>query len=644
MLITIRKKISGWLAWVVVIIIAVPFALFGVNAYFEGANQINVASVGGENISFQSFQQTSERRRQFFRRQFGDSFDTSMFDTPEARRGIVEELVVNQVTRDYIIDNDLTLNDDALQQRIVQNASFQEEGRFNQDTYRRVLSASGFTTEGYEQQERATGATEQLRTGIVDSSFVNEVEVNHILSLNLQKREADYFVIEAKPLEADLDISDDEIKQQYQDNPDDYQQQARVKLDYVELKVSDLAKDIEPTEEELAQAYENAKGRYTQPEIRQASHILLSVSKSASDDKRAEILAKADSIFAEANNGVDFAVLAEAHSEDPGSSKKGGDLGIVAKGQMVQAFEEAVFAMAADEIRGPIETQFGYHIIKLTELTVERQKAFDEAVDEVRTTEKKRMADEAFVEVSETFRTLVFEQPDDLVEAAESLGIEIVTSTWVNESTGLAPFNNPTLRAAAFDSAVLEDNLNSDVIEVADGHLVALHKNTYETAHLKAYEDVKQKIMDQLRSEYASELAAEQGQTLIASLQNGGDFNDEQQVSIRTLPERKADISDAIDREISVSVFSAPAPDVSAQIDGVSLNNGDYGVYRLKQVTLGDPAQATEEERDQVVQQLNQRDGNQSYTLFRNTLRAGADVEIFSSTFEGDDIDSYSSY
>ncbi|MFT5260538.1 MAG: peptidyl-prolyl cis-trans isomerase D, partial [Gammaproteobacteria bacterium] len=105
MLITIRKKISGWLAWVVVIIIAVPFALFGVNAYFEGANQINVASVGGENISFQSFQQTSERRRQFFRRQFGDSFDTSMFDTPEARRGIVEELVVNQVTRDYIIDN-----------------------------------------------------------------------------------------------------------------------------------------------------------------------------------------------------------------------------------------------------------------------------------------------------------------------------------------------------------------------------------------------------------------------------------------------------------------------------------------------------------------------------------------------------------
>ncbi len=637
MLISIRKKISGWVAWLVVIIIAVPFALFGINAYFEGVNQVNVANVAGEKISLQSFLQASERRKQFFRSQFGAGFDTSTFDTPEARLSIVEELVINQAEQDFVVDNGLTLNNAALQQRIVQTASFQEDGQFNQDTYRRILSASGYSTEGYEQQQRIAGATQQLRSGLVDSSFINESEVDHILKLNLQQRDADYLIIESKPLEADIQISDDEISEEYQSNPDAYQQEARIKVDYLELNVEDMQKDVEPAEEELVQAYENAKGRYTQPETRQASHILLSVAKSASEEKRAGILAKAQSVFEQAKGGADFAVLAEEHSEDPGSSKKGGDLGIVAKGQMVASFEEAVFSMAADEIRGPIETQFGYHIIKLTELREERQKAFDEVIDQVRTAEQKRLADEQFVEIAETFRILVIEQPDDLIEASESLGLEIKTSDWITQRSGTALFTNANLRTAAFDVAVLEDNFNSEVVEMTDGKLVAMHKNEYEDAHLKALDEVKTQITDQLRKKRASDEAAEQGKALIADIQAGSELSEDQAALVKLLPARKDDASDSVERELGAPVFSAMAPtEGETQIDGLTLNNGDYAVFRLRSVTLGDPTTATEEQRNQVVQQLNQRDGNSSYTLFRSVLRANTDVEIFDFAFQDD--------
>lgn len=636
MLISIRKKISGWLAWVVVIIISIPFVLFGINAYFEGINQVNVANVGGEKISLQAFQHASERRRQLFRGQFGADSDTSMLDTPEARRNIVEELVINQVERAYISRHGLTLNDAALQRRIVQTPSFQEDGKFNQDVYRRVLSASGFTTEGYEQQERAAGAITQLRDGLVQTSFVNEVEVNHILSLNLQQRDVEYVVIDAKPLEADIEISDDDVLKEYEANPDAYQQVARVKLDYLELNVEDIEKEIEVSEEEIAQAYENAKGRYTQPETRKASHILFSVPQSVNDDKKAEILEKAQSVFDEALAGADFAELAETHSEDPGSRKKGGDLGIVALGQMVPPFEEAVFSMSKFEIRGPIETQFGYHIIKLTDLTQQRQQALEEVIDAVRLAEQKRQANTQFIEVSETFRTLVFEQPDGLVDTSEALGIPIKTSEWVTENAGAAPFNNAKLRTAAFESTVLEENLNSEVIEISDGILVAVHKQEYEKAHLKELSEVKQQIVDQLTIARANEAAKTQGEALISNLSAGGDFSEERQETFKVLPATKDEITDAIDREISEVVYSARSPkEGEMTTDGLQLGNGNYAVYRLKGTTLGDPTSATEQQRNQVVQQLNQRDGNNTYTLFRNFLRSSMDVEIFDSTFAG---------
>ncbi len=638
MLISIRNKITGWVAWLVVLIIAVPFALFGINAYFEGANEINVAEVNGEPITMQQFQQSAEQRRRFFRSRFGANFDTTMLDTPEARRNIVEELVTNETERAYLQDQGFTLSDAGLQQRILTNPSFQEDGQFSQQAYLRALSGSGYTAEGYEQSLRTAGAGDQLRSGIADSAFVNDSEIDQLLSLSLQQRDADYLLIEAQPLEADVVITDEAVRKEYDDNPEAYQQAERMKVDYLTLSVADIEKDIELDDDELRAVYEGSKGRFTQPETRRASHILFEVKGSASDDERAAIKATAEEVFKEAQGG-DFAALALEHSSDVGSSKNGGDLGIITKGQMVEPFEEAVYSMAQDEVRGPIETQFGYHIIKLTELGEERQKPFDEVKEDVRLAEVRRLAASQYTETVETFRTQVFEQSDDLIAAAETLGLEVQTSDWISQDDGALPFDTPAARRAAFDVAVVEDDLNSEVVEIGNDTVLAMHKNTYEEAKLKDFDEIKEQIKQQLVEAGASEMANEQGDTMIAKLEAGEALSETEAAKLQTLAQSRGEIADITQRQIAQSVYAAAAPSVDKPtVGGLALNNGDYAVYRLKSVTQGDAKSASEQQRESVVQQLRQRDGDIAYEMFRGALRGQADVQIFDDVLErGDD-------
>ncbi len=637
MLISIRNKATGWIAWVIVGIITVPFAFFGINSYFEGANQVNVATINGDDIPLQDFQREMNQRRRTFQQQFGDNFNPAMVDNPGFRSQVVESIISNRLIRQYTEENGLRISDDGLRKRIVSAPYFQEEGKFNPETYRRLLSSNGLTTEGFEQQERVNGATQQLSEGISGSAFTNNDEVDRLLALNLQERTADYVIVAAQPFLETIEVNDDEIQAEYNDNPNSYQQAARLKVDYIELTIDGLAAEIEIDEEELAQAYETSKAQYTRPEARKASHILLSISKSADEEKVAKIKAKAESILAEINDGGDFSKLAEEHSEDPGSRRNGGDLGLVTKGQMVPPFEEAVFSMQADEIRGPIKTSFGFHIIKLTELTPEGIKPLEDVRSEVEKAEKKRLAETQFFDRSETMRTLVFENPDSLEQAATELGLTLKTTDWFEQHTGKGIMDTPKLRNVAFSDEVLQDNLNSEAIEIGEDRLTAVRKKEYEAAHTKPLEDVKAQIEASLKSAKAADTAEQAGQAAIAKLVAGKTLEEELEATRETLPTLRKEATSGPQRAIADVVFTAPKPGDAATINGLRLNNGDYAVYTLSGVKAGDPASAEESERNRINQQLNQRDGALYFSAFQRQLRVGANVEIFNSVIEDDE-------
>ena len=332
MLLTIRRKSQGWVAWLIVIIIAIPFALFGINSYFEGANQVTIANVDGEIINAQTFEREMEQRRRLFRSQLGNNFNPAMVDNPAFRHQVVEGLVSNRLIQNYARDNGLRLSDQALLDRLLSTPQFQSQGQFDQDTYRRVLSARGFSTEGYEQQERVRGGIAQVESGIALSTLINPVEVDQLLMLDLQQREADFVIFKAQDSINDVVVSDEEMRAEYAQNEAAYQQVDRMTLSYIKLTLDDIAKDIELDEEEITAAYESNKGKYIKPETRIASHILFSVPRSANETAQNEALDKANAAFKRLGDGEDFSELAQALSDDPGSKRKGGDLGIIAKG------------------------------------------------------------------------------------------------------------------------------------------------------------------------------------------------------------------------------------------------------------------------------------------------------------------------
>ena len=634
MLLTIRNKSKGWVAWVIVIIITIPFALFGISSYFEGANQITMANVDGEKINAQTFERAMEQRRRFFRSQFGNNFDPAMVDNPGFRQQVVEGLISNQLIQNYAQKAGLRLSDDALRERILSTPQFQVDGQFNQEAYQRTVGARNFTTEGYERQERITGGINQIQTGLSNSSFVNPLEVDQLLTLILQQRDADYTVLAAKDFLPEIEVGDQEKQDEYAANEADYQQADRIKLDYVTLTLTDTIKDIELDDEEIEQAYEASKGKYIKPETRIASHILLSVPRSADEEKQLEVQQKAQDLKARIDGGEDFAVLAEEFSDDPGSKRKGGDLGIIAKGQMVPEFEEAVYKMAEGDISEPIKTEFGYHIIKLTSLAESTQQALDAVKAEVEADEKKRLAETQFTEIAETFRTLVFENPDSLDVVAQDLGLELQSSDWVTRTAGQGDFNNPRVRSEAFEGAVLDEDLNSEVVELSADSLIAMHKNEFEAQHIKSFEDVEVQIEIKLKNQKAGEIAQTRGEALMESIRANTIAED---VEFASIPALKDEATNPIDRQVSAEIFrQSLADDGNPLVQGVALNNGDYAVYRLKSITPGRPDQATEERREQIVRQLEGRSGNNAYALFNQALREAADVEIFSSLLEDD--------
>lgn len=633
MLLTIRKKSQGWVAWLIVIIIAVPFALFGINSYFEGANQVTVAKVEGEKINAQTFENAMEQRRRFFRSQLGNNFSPEMVDNPQFRLQVVEGLIGNQLIQSYAQDNGLRLSDEALVNSILSEPSFQVDGKFDQDTYLRVVSSRGYSTDSFERQQRINGGIDEIQTALQGSALVNPQEIDQILALTLQQRDADYTVLSAADVLADVQVSDEDIRKEYDNNQARYQQAERIKLDFVSLSLDDIVNDIELDDEEIEQAYTTSKGRYLKPEVRIASHILFAVPRSADEAKQKEVQEKAQSVLDRIKGGEDFAVLAEEFSDDPGSKRKGGDLGIIGKGQMVPEFEQAVYVMAEGDVSDPVKTEFGYHLIKLTALEAETEKPLDEVRAEVEAAEKKRLANSQFTETAETFRTMVFEEPDNLEAAAQALGLEVKTSDWVTRGTGKDAFSNARVRAAAFEAAVMEDDLNSEVIEMEDDSLIAMHKNTFEPQATRAFDEVAEEIKSSLKQQKASEIVADRGKILIETFKGS---DDEQSEALSILPRLRADARTPVDQQVADQVFRLTMPAEGALIDGFSLNNGDYVVYRLRSVTPGDPATATEEQRTEIVGQLESRDGNSAYALFIQNLRNEADVEIFSSSIEDD--------
>jgi len=629
----IRESVQGWIAWAIVILLIIPFALWGINEYFGSGGKLVVATVNGEEISQQDQQREFYRQRDRMRQLLGAQFDPATFESKEFKLRILDNLINKEVLIQAADDNGYRVSENMVSQFIKANQSFQSEGKFSYDVYKQLLRDNNLTIAEYEMGIQRELLSTQMQRGIISTSLVTKSELDSIIRLQEQTREIGYLVLNADNYKKEEDATEEAVNQFYKDNSERYMTPAMVSLQYLELNAKELKPGGEPTEEDLRKIYEERSSVYVTPEERGSSHIMLTIEAGASKEQIDKVKAKADEIYKKLKEGADFAELAKKVSEDPGSNQSGGDMGLMARGKTPDpAYEEALFKLAkVGDISEPVLSAFGYHIIKLNEIRETKAKPFEEVKSELIAEYKQSAADRMFFELSEKLTNMAYEVPDTLEDAAGATGLKIKTTELFPRTGGKGIAANPKVAAAAFGDDVLKNRYNSEPIEIGENHVVVVRVKDYQEAKQKSIDEVKDQIKSQIISEKAKERAEQVGKNIIEQLTKG-DATPEAAAKIANVEWKKAGELKRTDRTIESRIvqkaFQMAKPvDGKSSFGGTSLANA-YAVVGVSKVTDGDPSKTDEAKRVTLERNLSGIQGEAAYYSYLQDLKRSSSIVI----------------
>ncbi len=603
MLLDLRDGIrnSKWLKYLLVTVICIPFALFGIGSYFSGGGPDYAAKVNGEKVSLGAFQNAYQtenaRMRQMFGGQIPEGFNSVSMIGNQAMNSVITQEVLRQST----VDNGFAVSDESVASNLFAIEAFNVDGKFDPERYQMQLQSMGVSAAEFEEQYRVDLVMQQLQNSIVSTGFSLPDEERLVKSLRDQKRNLSYISMDLAKKAETIEVSDEDIATYYDDNVSQYNNPEKVIVEYIELNIDDLKADIEVTDADLNGYYDANKTQWVAPELRDASHILLSLDSDASDSKVEEKQAEALALIERLNSGESFEDLAREFSDDTGSAENGGSLGEFGEGVMVPAFEEAAFSMAVGELSAPVRSDFGFHIIRLDNIIGERGKSFEEVKEEVEDLFRAEAAENRFYEVSEQLQNAAYENSDSLEPAAEETGLQVETSDWIDSTTTEGLGSNRQVLAAALTDDVLNNGLNSETVELGEYHSVVLRTLEHEPPSPKPLDEVKADIQLAMQNERATEQLTELANKIVEDLAAGGDpaeiaganeaeYHETQSVSRS---------STEVDRELVRTVFTMPKPDTTGPVyETVTTSDGNMAVAIFSGVETSEASDTTEEATD----------------------------------------------
>jgi peptidyl-prolyl cis-trans isomerase D len=556
----------------------------------------------------------------------GDRFDQKLFDTPEAKQAVLDQLVAERAINAEIVRDHLTASDASLQKAILEIQAFRkDDGTFDMDRYKAALAAQGMTPEMFDARMRHDLAVQQLVGSVQQTAFAPRAVANRLSDINDEEREVQEIQFPAAAYVSQVKVTDDMIKAYYDKNAAQFQVPESVKAEYVVFDASAVEKQVNVSDAEIADAYNKNKARFTTPEKRTASHILINVKKGASAAEDAAAKAKAQAILDEVRkNPNDFAKVAKAQSQDPGSAELGGDLGVVQKGVFVKPVEDAIYGLKEGEISGLVRSEFGYHVIKVTKIVPESQKSLDEAKPEIVAELKKAKMSAKYSELAETFTNTVYEQADSLKPVADKLGLAIQTVDGLtrtpNPALGPSPVNNDKFLKAIFANDALTNKRNTEAVEVAPSTLVAGRVVAFKPAAKRPLAEVEGVIRQRVTQEEAAKLARQAGEAKLAAAKASGDaagFGEAKTVSRTKQP--------PINETAAIAVLKADTSKLPAYV-GVEIPGQGYGVYRI--VKVGQPAQPDQARRKQEAEQIGRAVGTAETYGFIEALKHKAKAKV----------------
>ncbi|RJG07932.1 peptidylprolyl isomerase [Noviherbaspirillum cavernae] len=618
---------------IVLLLFIVPsFAFFGLEGYsrFSDSGDV-VAKVAGQSITQQEWDAAQREQMERFRQMFGPQFDAKMFDTPEAKQNILENLIAKRVMAAEAARNHLTISDQALQQTILAIPGLTDaDGKFDVERYKALLAMQGMTPVMYQERLRQDLALQQVNAAVQSSAFAPKSISARLSDLNDQEREVQELLFKASDFASQVKVTDEMLKEYYDKNGRQFEIPEQAKVEYVVLDNAALATQVSVSDDDVKSYYEQNAKRYTIDEQRRASHILITVKKDASEADKTAAKAKADQLLAHLRKTpADFAKLAKENSMDPGSAERGGDLDFFGKEMMVKPFEDAAYKLKKGEISEVVQSDFGYHIIQLTDIKPATARSLDDVKAEIVAEIKKQQIAKKHSELAEVFTNTVYEQSDSLKPVADKLKLKIETISNVtrvpNPSVAPnAPSNNPKFLQALFSDDTIKNKRNTEAVEVAPSTLIAGRVVEYQPVTKRPFDEVKAVVRERVIQAEAEKLASKAGEAKAAELKAKpaavAGFAD-----VKTISRTK---NQGINGLALSALMKADITRLPAFV-GVELPGQGYAVYRINKV--GQPATVDTARRQAEQQQIANALAQQEMLAYIEALKKKAKVKMLNS-------------
>ena len=639
MLQAIRNNAQSFFVWIIVGLIIISFALFGLGSYLSGSSKVTAASVNGVDISSTELTRAYQNYQERLRSMFGEQYNPELFGTARIKNEVLQGLITQEVMNQLLQQQGYKASSRQILEKIKSYDVFKEAGEFSPQRYKQVLAQQSLSGEAFENDLSRDIATQQIRDAISQSAFLTSKETQQLAMLENQKRDIGYFKVSLKPYREKISVSDDELKSHYEKNSQLYLTTEKVQLNYVELNMDEVAERKEISEEMLKQQYDNS------PESYMSSDNIAANKKIA--DIRKDILA-----------GADFSEMAKKYSEDKGSANQGGDLGYLTKGNSEQ-FDKVVFALNKGEVSAVIKSDQGFQLVKVEDIRAgdpeerkvrhilikaeKKLKPFAEVKEQIKKELQLQEAGKDFFNNVDQLDNLSFNARDSLEPVADGLGLKIKTSDLITRRGGAGLLANPKVLKAAFSNQVIKEGRNSEMIEISDSHYVVLRVKNYQPAAVEPFANVKERVKESLINEKANIEIQKVTSDILARSQNNEtvenikshypnvDWIKTGWIKRKTNTEEK--ISVGLPDQIRRHAFTMPKPETGkASWDKVKLVAGDQAVLAVFNVENNITEQMTENN----INRIKLMTGNNDYNSYVSYQKSQADISVSQAAIEAD--------
>ena len=612
--------------FILLLIIFPSFAFLGIESYLRMSDkEPPVAKVAGQNITQREWDAAQARQIERFKQVFGEQFNQNMFDSPEARQGVLENLLAQRAMSSHVVENNLTVSNDTLRNTIAEIPGLKNpDGQFDKQRYQQLLAAQGLTPEKFEAGLRHDLAVQQINAVVQGTAFSPKSVVARVSSLNQQAREVQELVLTLQSFRSQVKITDAMAEEYYKQHPAQFELPEIVKAEVVVFNPDVVEARIVVSDADIKAYYDQNLARYKTDEQRRASHILIAAGKDAPAADKAAAKAKAEKILAQLRKSPnDFAKLAKENSQDPGSAERGGDLDFFGKGMMVKPFEEAAYALKEGEISDVVQSDFGFHIIRLTALKSATTRPLSEVKANITDEIRRQQVGKKYSEMAEIFTNMVYEQPDSLKPVAEKLGLKIETISGLTRKPTTAypktaAYNQPKFLSAIFSDEATKNKRNTEAIEVGPRFLIAGRVVDYKPVTHSPLAQVRQQVEESIMLLETEKLALKTGEAKLAELRNGGtaEFSAAKAISRNN--------NSSTPPPAVYAIMKADANKLPAFV-GVNLGGMGYRIFRINKIVEqpADEASAKSEE-----QQVNEFLAAQEMAAYLGVIKKRANAEI----------------